>query len=564
MTIPFGDASPAPNGATATAAVIIDELIRNEVRDLVVAPGSRSAPLALAASARQEMKVWVEIDERSAAFFALGLAKAGRRSVVLTTSGTAAANLHPAVVEADVAMVPLLLITADRPFELRGTGANQTIDQVKLFSSAVRWFAEIPAAGDLAGENDYWRSLVCRSIAESQGWVGRRGPVHLNMSFREPLVPLTDDGRTSASPYRNSLEGRGSGQPWVTVPAEATSRSQSFDVQGRVLVVAGEGADASVVTEALQAGCVVVAEAHSGCRMPGTITTAHHILASPEAARTLRPDTVVVLGRAGLSRNLTASIATVETIGVGDGWFDPERRLSRILRSISFVRSQPDSDWSSLWDQAESTARRILDSELDGFETPSEPRAARDVAAAIPAGGTLIVGSSMPVRDLDWFAGSGPPMKVISNRGASGIDGLVSVALGAAAVGPAVGLVGDLALLHDQNGFLVAPRPDLVMVVVNNDGGGIFSFLPQAAFPGHFEQLFGTPTGVDLSKLADVHGLVYQHVEKAPELGSAVTGGLAAGGVHLIEIKTDRAENVALHRKLTGQVVEAVEALLER
>ena len=174
------------------------------------------------------------------------------------------------------------------------------------------------------------------------------------------------------------------------------------------------------------------------------------------------------------------------------------------------------------------------------------------------------MGSSMPVRDLDWFARTGPPMKVISNRGASGIDGLVSVALGAGSVGPSVALVGDLSLLHDQNGFLVAPRPDLVLVVMSNDGGGIFSFLPQAGFPDSFEKLFGTPTGIDMSNLADVHGLRYQHVEKASELATAITGGIESGGVHLIEIKTERAENMTLHRKLTARVVEAVEPLFER
>jgi 2-succinyl-5-enolpyruvyl-6-hydroxy-3-cyclohexene-1-carboxylate synthase len=554
----------APNGATATASVVIDELIRNEICDMVLAPGSRSAPMALAASARAAMRVWVEVDERSAGFFALGLSKAGRRSAVLTTSGTAAANLYPAAVEADLAMVPLLMMTADRPHELRATGANQTIDQVKLFSGVARWFAEIPAAEDRAGEGAYWRSVVCRAIAESQGWAGPRGPVHINVSFREPVVPLTDDGRTSGAAYRNSLDGRPSGLPWVTVPGESAPQSHPYEVRGRVLVVAGEGADPNVVTAALDAGCVVVAEGHSGCRLPGTVTTAHHLLASAGVASSLRPDTVVVLGRAGLSRNLTAFTSNVEMIGAGDGWSDPDRRLSGMFRSIEFVRTEPDPEWRSIWDKAESTARRILDAELDGVEAPSEPRAARDVAAAVPDAGTLIVGSSMPVRDLDWFAGSRPPMRVISNRGASGIDGLVSVALGAGAVGPSVALVGDLSLLHDQNGFLVAPRPDLVLVVVNNDGGGIFSFLPQAGFPESFEQLFGTPTGTDFSQLAAVHGLSYNHVEKASELMSAVTGGLEAGGVHLIEIKTDRAENATLHRKLTARVVEAVEPLFQR
>lgn len=554
----------APNGATATASVLIDELIRNGVRDLVLAPGSRSAPMALSANAHPDMRVWVQVDERSAGFFGLGLAKAGRDSAVLTTSGTAAANLYPAAVEADLAMVPLLLITADRPHELRATGANQTIDQVKLFSGVVRWFAEIQAAEDRAGESAYWRSVMCRAIAEARGWAGRRGPVHLNVSFREPVVPLTDDGRTSGAVYRSSLDGRASGAPWLQVPTPPTPRPHEYEVGGRVLVVAGAGADPNVVTGALEAGCVVIAEAHSGCRLPGTVTTAHHLLSSARVAANLAPDTVVVLGRAGLSRNLLAFVSNVETIGVGDGWSDPDRRLSAMLRSIEFVAGKPDPEWRSIWDQAESAARRILDAELEVVDTPSEPRAARDVAAAVPAAGTLIVGSSMPVRDLDWFAASRSPIKVISNRGASGIDGLVSVALGAGAAGPAVALVGDISVLHDQNGFFVEPRPDLVIVVVNNDGGGIFSFLPQAGFPESFEKLFGTPTGTDFSHLAAVHGVHYNLVEKASKLVPTVTTGLKAGGVHLIEIRTERAENVTLHRKLTALVVEAVEPLFQR
>ncbi len=554
----------APNGSTAMATVMIDELIRNGVLDLVLAPGSRSAALALAACDRPELRLWVEVDERSAGFFALGLAKAGARSAVLTTSGTAAANLHPAAVEADLAMVPLLLITADRPHELRGTGSNQTIDQVKLFSDAVRWFVDIPAAEDRVAESDYWRSLICRSSAESQGWAGRRGPVHINVAFREPIVPLTNDGRVSGSAYQNSLEGRESGAPWTTLPVEPRPMPLPIEVRGRVLVVAGDGADLNEVVSALEAGCVVVAEAHSGCRVPGTVTTAHHILASPAAASSLQPDLVVVLGRAGLSRNLTNYLASVETVGVGNGWFDPDRRVSRMVRAVSFVQVDPDLEWRSTWRRAESIARQVLDSELDGAESPSEPRVARDVAAAIPAGASLVVGSSMPVRDLDWFSRAGSPVKVISNRGASGIDGLVSTALGVGATGPAVALVGDLSLLHDQNGFLVAPRPALVVVILNNDGGGIFSFLPQAGFPASFEQLFGTPTGANLAKLAEFYGLAHRLVEKASDVGSAVTNGITGGGVQLIEIRTDRNENLVLHRRLTAAVVEGVEVLFQR
>ena len=553
----------APNGATAMAWVIVDELIRNEIRDLVLAPGSRSAALALAAVARPEMRVWVQVDERSAGFFALGLSKAGRKAAALTTSGTAAANLHPAVIESDLSMAPLIVITADRPHDLRGTGSNQTIDQVKLYGGAVRWFAEIPMAEDRPRESESWRSVVCRSIAESQGWLGRPGPVHMNVAFREPVVPLTDDGRVSGSIYQNSLDGRPSGAPWVARPSRPAALGETFPVRGRVLVVAGQKADPSVVADALEAGCVVVAEAHSGCRVAGTVTTAHHLMASPSLARTLKPEAVVVLGSAGLSRNLVRFIAEVETVGVGEGWSDPDRRVARMLHSVSFIADEPDREWRSAWERVESVARATLDSELDAGALPSEPRAARDVAAAVPDGGILIVGSSMPVRDLDWFAGPGPSMTVISNRGASGIDGLVSVALAAGAVAPAVALAGDLSLLHDQNGFLVAPRPDLVLVVVNNDGGGIFSFLPQAAFVESFERLFGTPTGIDLAKLADVYGLVHKNVEEPHELTTSVVDGLERGGVHLIEVRTDRNENAALHRRLTARVLEQVEKLLE-
>ena len=553
----------AANGSTATASVMVDELIRNGVQHLVLAPGSRSGAIALAAAARTEIRVWVQLDERSAGYFALGISKAGGRAAVLTTSGTAAANLHPAATEADLSMGPLILITADRPHELRATGANQTIDQVKIFTDAVRWFVEIPAAADREDESGFWRSVVCRAVADSQGRAGPPGPVHINVAFREPLVPVTDDGRVSGSVYENSLEGRPSGAPWVTIIEEASPPGQPFPVRGRVLVIAGAGADPTTVSHALAGGCVVVAEGHSGCRIPGTVTTSHHLLASPVLARHLRPDAVVMLGRAGLSRNLSSFIADVETVGVGGGWFDPDRRFSRMLRSIDFIPDSADPGWRRRWEEAEATARAILDSELDAADQPSEPRAARDVAAAIPPGATLIVGSSMPVRDLDWFAPAGPPTKTLSNRGASGIDGVVSLALGAAAIAPSVALIGDLSLLHDQNGLLVSPRPDLVLVIVNNDGGGIFSFLPQAMFPESFEQVFGTPQGIDLARLADVYGIRHELVEHASDLEPAIEKGLEAGGVHLVEIRTDREDNVALHRRLTARVIEEVERLFE-
>lgn len=558
------------NASTALAMTVIDELVRNGIKDLVVAPGSRSAALALAA-ADSPLRMWVEIDERSAGFFALGLAKAARSHgqqtavAVLTTSGTAAANLYPAVIEADESAVPLLLLTADRPPEVRHAGANQAIDQIKMFGECVRWFADLPPAVDQPTEAPFWRSTICRAVAEA---CGRRaaaaGPVHVNLGFREPLVPASDDGRTQAEPYRSPTDGRTGQRPWTSVPDPVLQHPTEIEVNGRLLVVAGAGATVETVTAVLDAGGVVIAEGHSGCRISGTITTAHHLLASPAFANAARADKVVVLGRTGLSRNLTSFLRNVDQMVVSpSAWPDPERQALELVHAVHFHAGSVDRGWAELWSRAEKQARDSLDAMLDALEEPTEPRVARDVAAAIPEEGLLAVASSMPVRDLDWFAAAGNSVSVVANRGASGIDGFVSMALGAAAARPVIALAGDLSILHDQAGFLVRPRPDATFVVVNNDGGGIFSFLPQAGYPEHFERLFGTPTDVDFASLAAAHDLDHVLVTRAGDLVPAIESARRNGGVHLLEVRTDRSANVDLHRRLSEKVVEAVELLLQ-
>jgi 2-succinyl-5-enolpyruvyl-6-hydroxy-3-cyclohexene-1-carboxylate synthase len=564
-----------PNPSTAMAATVIDEMFRNGVRDLVLAPGSRSSALALAA-ADSSLRIWVEIDERSAGFFALGLAKAAMRTgtnvgaAVLTTSGTAAANLYPAVIEADESATPLLLLTADRPSEVREAGANQTIDQIKLFGDRVRWFTGFPPPYDYQGEGAFWRSTVCRAYAEA---TGRRrpppGPVHINLEFREPLVALSDDGRSRAAPYRSATAGRPDGKPWTEVP-EPERAGVDIEVAGRFLVIAGSGAQPAQVAAAIEVGAVVIAEGHSGCRLPGTITTAHHLLSSKAFVESARPEKAVLLGRVGLSRNLSSFLASVDQVVASpSGWPDPDRRAAQVVSSVRFVAGAVDRTWVELWMTAEKTARSLIDTGLDRFDLPTEPRAARDTFAAVPDDGVLAVASSMPVRDVDWFAAARDNITVVSNRGASGIDGFVSTSLGAAATGAAtVALTGDLSLLHDQAGLLVRPRPSAVIVVVNNAGGGIFSFLPQASLPQHFERLFGTPTGVDFAKLADSNDLRYRLINKADDLIPAIRTSLSeslstGGGVQLLEIQTDRTENVALHHRITADVVDAIEALLQ-
>ncbi|MGQ0848280.1 MAG: 2-succinyl-5-enolpyruvyl-6-hydroxy-3-cyclohexene-1-carboxylic-acid synthase [Actinomycetota bacterium] len=550
-----------PNPSTAVATVLIDELVRNGVRQMILSPGSRSGALALAGASHPQVRLAVSIDERSAGFFALGVAKAtGKAAVAITTSGTATANLFPAVVEADQVNVPLVVITADRPHELRNTGANQTIDQVKLYGDKVRLFADLPVGSDRAGEPGFWRSTVCQLLAAAAGVHGRGGPVHLNVCFDEPVVPVSDDGRVAVTPYSTDIAGRSDGAPWTMIESSPDD-TPKFKVEGRVLVVAGAGTRPQVVTEALAAGCVVIAEGHSGTRVPGTISTAHHLLASSEVGKRMAPERAVLLGRVGLSRNLSAFLGQVPSrVSTGEDWTDPDRSATGLAGIGGFEAIQPDQEWAQGWAGLESAARSVIDRTLDSDERPSEPRTARDVYAAVPGGCLLVVGSSMPVRDVDWFAAPREPVTVVSNRGAAGIDGIIALGMGAGtgATGTVV-LAGDLSILHDQNAFLIEPRPDLVVVNVNNQGGGIFAFLPQAAFPEHFQRVFATPRPVSFPALCSVYGLTHHALGSAPDLPGKIAAAIAAGGSHMIEVRTDQVANVALHRELTAAVVSAVE-----
>ena len=561
------------------AAVLVDELARAGVTDACLAPGSRSAPLAVALHADERIRLHVRHDERSAAFLAVGLARATNRPVpVVCTSGSAVANLHPAVVEADTGRVPLLLLTADRPPELRGTGANQTIDQLKIFGAAVRWFCEVGAPDQ--PQVQYWRSVASRACSQARGTVGGpAGPVHLNLAFRDPLVPTADeviDGAAGARP---------DGQGW-TVAADATSTPAPADVawlteriqatERGLLVVGDTSADPRMLRSLAEAaGWPILAEPQSGVRAgPSAITTYDHLLRDAPFAAAHDPDLVVIVGKLGLSKALLSWLSPdiAQVLIDRDGaWIDPNRTLRRIISAdpaataaavVDDLLERPASQWLASWRGAEQTARAAVDQVLDGDSRLTEPRVARDLAALLPAGASLTVASSMPVRDLALFMRPREGLRVFANRGASGIDGFVSTALGVAAGsdGPAFALAGDLSVLHDQNGFLPGPtqRPDLVMVVLNNDGGGIFSFLPQAQLPDGYETLFGTPHGIDFAQLARLHGLGHRSVEHADAFADAVLSAGAAGGIQLVEVRTDRAANVDLHRQVETAVLQAL------
>ncbi|MEX2548909.1 MAG: 2-succinyl-5-enolpyruvyl-6-hydroxy-3-cyclohexene-1-carboxylic-acid synthase [Nitriliruptoraceae bacterium] len=597
----------ALNPSQAAALVLVDELARCGVTDAVLAPGSRSAALAMVLHDEPRIRLHVEIDERSAGFLALGLARAtGRIAPVVVTSGSAVANLHPAVVEADRGHVPLLLITADRPPELRHTGANQAIDQGGIFGSAVRWHADLGVPEDRETSNALWRSSVCRAVAAATGSGGAAGsgaapagPVHLNLPLREPSVPLSDDGRSPASrPFAATLEGRPQRAPWTRVTA-APRRLEDEELRGlaarilgteRGMIVVGASTPGSGVAAAAPAihelaraaGWPVIAEPSSGARTEADTVAAHAplLLSHPRFARWATPDLVLRIGRSGLSRELAALLGphVPQLLLGGDGaWDDPDRAIGEFLvadvaatcASLAVSLGLPASSaWSQRWRAADDLARRTIDPLLDAREQPSEPRTARDLLAALPDGASLVVASSMPIRDVDRFAAPREQVRVLANRGASGIDGFVSTALGVAlgvgVDGPVVALTGDLSLLHDANGFHLAAAADhldVTFVVVDNDGGGIFSFLPQAGFEGSFERVFGTPHGRDLSALARWHGLGYERVTDAARLPAAVGEAIEAGGLRLVHVRTDRADNRALHEELRTAVHAALDDL---
>jgi 2-succinyl-5-enolpyruvyl-6-hydroxy-3-cyclohexene-1-carboxylate synthase len=572
------------NPSTAFATVLVDELVRCGLREAVIAPGSRSAPLAMAlhsAALSERLRLHVRIDERSASFLALGLAKAsGRPVAVVCTSGTAAAHFHAAVIEADEAGVPLLVLTADRPPELRGTGANQTIDQIKLYGSAVRWFCEAGVPDDDPGQAGYWRSLAGRAWSAAAGSAGSYpGPVHLNLPFRDPLVPDVPADLPAGSRWSAALAGRPAGLVWTRMahPSDPGPPELELDWTERGLVLAGDGtADpAALVRLATLAGWPLLAEPSSGARHGATALSSYqYLLDSPGFLAGQPPDVVVSAGRPGLSRG---QLAVLRRTADGNGrhvvllqgpgrWSDPARTATDVAGRL-VLRGGPkrmaDTGWLRHWLGADAAVRRAADRTLAAAGDLSEPLLARDLAGALPPGALLWAASSMPVRDLDRHMVPRSDVRVLASRGASGIDGLVSAAIGAALAhqadggGPAVALLGDLALVHDAPGLVLGPaepRPDLCVVVVNNDGGGIFSTLEQAAFPESFERAFGTPHGADVGALAAAAGLPHRQLEHAAALPAA----LAGTGLRVVEVRTDRSDGA----KLRAAISEACAAAL--
>lgn len=545
-----------PSGAFAT--VVVDELIRCGVRDAVLAPGSRSGPLALALAAADRdgrLRLHVRIDERTAGFLAIGLIRGtGLPVPVVTTSGTAVANLHPAVLEASHSGLPLIVLTADRPPELRGTGANQTTDQVKVFGAAVRLFHEFGTPVERVGQVAYWRATVDRAVVAASGARSAEpGPVHLNCPLVEPLVGAADD-----LDWPEPLVGRGG--PWTTVQA-AVARPTAVAAGPRTVVIAGDGASEAAWQAAEAGGWPLFAEPSSRARTGSSAITLYRLLlAAADVAGEI--ERVLVFGHPTLSRPVSRLLASadVEVVVVAPTglWTDPGHRATAVVPGVEITGTDL-TDWLSRWRRADELARPAVEKVLAGEVTG--PAVATIVGQAVGAGGMLVVGSSNAVRDLDLAPVV--PVRTVANRGLAGIDGTLSTAVGVAlaGAGPTYALLGDLAFLHDANGLVIGPaepRPDLRIVVVNDDGGGIFSLLEQGAseHAEHFERIFGTPHGVELAALCAATGTPYRRVATQDELRAAVAGPVA--GVDVVEVRLDRSTHRDLHARLAAAVAEAL------
>lgn len=540
---------------------LVDELVRCGVRTAVTSPGSRSTPLVLALVRDGRLACHSLIDERCGGFFALGAAKAtGMPAVLACTSGTAAANYLPAVVEAYEAGLPLLVLTADRPPELRDVGAGQAIDQIKLYGRAAKWFVEVGNHEATPQRLRWLRSLACRAVWTALG--DRPGPVHLNLPFRDPLVPpreLPADGT-----------GRAEGAPRLQRTLPASRADAPLRAGRRPLVVAGRlesragGGDRGAAAAALaqRLGAPLLADPLSGARR-GTTAVAHYdaLLRDEAFAAGALPDWVLRLGDLPTSKPLRRWLAAlpdeIEQVALEpEGlWHDPDGVLARIVPSGGTIEvGDTEAGWLEHWAEGDAAARRALDTELG--RQVNEPLVAAHLVASLPSEAAVVVASSMPVRDMEAFAPvRDDPPDVLANRGANGIDGTVSTALGVAAThdGPVVLLVGDVALVHDLGGLAAVGRAGLplTIVLIDNAGGGIFDALPVAAATDAYEEHVATPPRVDFAAAAAMAGIAYRRVHGVEDL-------LPATEPTLLHVRTGRDETLALRRRCVSAVHAAI------
>ncbi|MBS4200107.1 2-succinyl-5-enolpyruvyl-6-hydroxy-3-cyclohexene-1-carboxylic-acid synthase [Bacillus sp. FJAT-49732] len=570
---------------TKYLAAFITGLVQAGIKDVVISPGSRSTPLALMFSEHRDIKVYMNVDERSAAFFALGLAKASGNPVgLLCTSGTAAANYYPAVVEASLSGVPLIVMTADRPHELRDIGAPQAIDQLHLYGRHVKWFAEmaLPEAG--VEQLRYVKTTAIRAVKEA---IGRdKGPVHLNFPFREPLLPILDPYPFHEEEKSINIEGGIHFLPYDKLKKIA-DQWQGIE---RGLIICGliEEPDftEAVTTLAKKLGYPILADPLSQLRSTSisetTVVDSYDaILKGKNVVNLLNPEIIIRFGGAPVSKSLSIymkNLNDIEHIVVDSGskWRDPNYVGTTMVQCnetvfcndlATLIQEQKSSKWLSKWLELDEIAKKTIANHLQIIDELEEGKVVYELANLLPVDSTIFVGNSMPIRDVDtFFHKNNKNITVMANRGANGIDGVVSTALGAAVYKrPLFLVIGDLSFFHDLNGLLMAKlhKLNITIILLNNDGGGIFSYLPQYSEPKHFEVLFGTPTGLNYEHAVQMYHGQYTKIFDWESLKMAILDSVSYEGLNVIEIPTDRERNLFSHREMWEKVSQEINLFLQ-
>jgi 2-succinyl-5-enolpyruvyl-6-hydroxy-3-cyclohexene-1-carboxylate synthase len=572
---------------TAYIAAFVAELSKTGVKDVVISPGSRSTPMAMVMSEHPDLRIHVQVDERSASFFALGIAKATSKPVaLLCTSGTAAANYYPAVIEASISRVPLIVLTADRPHELRDVGAPQAIDQIHLYGKNVKWFVEMAPPEKTEDMIRYARTVSARAAATASSYPA--GPVHLNFPFREPLIPVMGEGMFElverAGGYVDIQTGHLSlsDETFRRIGQELASYRKGIIVCGQI--DSSEFAD-EVIALADELKFPIIADPLSQLRSGEH--NGHYIidaydafLRNEDAKESLKPEVIIRFGAMPVSKALTIFIkenrnARQFVVDSGAGWREPSMSASDMLycdeavfcnKVKSSVEPQNDSAYFDKWLAVNNLAKEQL-SAVSMAEGLSEGKLFHQLADMLPEGATLFVGNSMPIRDLDsFFLFNNKKIKVMANRGANGIDGIVSTALGVASVSqPCYLVLGDLTFYHDLNGLLAAKLYNLNIniLLINNNGGGIFSFLPQANEPKHFEKLFGTPLDLDFRLVVEMYKGKFDLIKDWSHFSAVFAENQSVEGLKVMEIQTIRDRNLTEHRDLWKSVSREITTRLK-
>ncbi|KQL53223.1 2-succinyl-5-enolpyruvyl-6-hydroxy-3-cyclohexene-1-carboxylate synthase [Heyndrickxia shackletonii] len=569
---------------TSFLADFIQELVFNGVKDVVISPGSRSTPLAMMIAEHPDLAYHINIDERSAAFFALGMAKQTRKPVaLLCTSGTAAANYYPAIVEAKISRVPLIVLTADRPHELRDIGAPQSIDQINLYGKHVKWFVEMSIPDPNEELHYFVRTTAARAVNLSLQ--APAGPVHLNFPFREPLIP-----RLEPSPFEETKQSVKSSQGKLILSNGELERiCMDLETQPKGLIICGvidepDFAQA-VLTLSERLGYPIIADPLSQLRSglhssEAIIDNYDSFLKDGKYEEKLSPEVIIRFGAMPVSKPLTLFLKKLKKvdhyiIDSGSGWRDPIKMGTQMIHAdeilfcegiSSRIKNEPNNKWLQIWQQLNRNTRKIVTKTIEDVQELDEGRVVLELTKLLPNNSTLFVGNSMPIRDVDtFFHNNQKNIRVMANRGANGIDGVVSSAIGASVYGENLFLIiGDLSFFHDLNGLLAAKMHHLniTIIVINNNGGGIFSFLPQASSSKNFENLFGTPIDVEFEYAVKMYGGNYKKVTNWNEFQSSINRAIETSGLNVIEVPTNREKNVQTHRNMWNHVSQEKSKLL--